>query len=350
MNIKTLNSVIYFGEEGWSFLNKSILKSNYTKLFVLVDSNTNNHCLPYFKSNVNFDFNLIVIKNGEKNKNIDTCNEIWKFLTNNGADRKSLMINLGGGVVTDIGGFTASVFKRGIDFINIPTSLLCMVDASVGGKTGIDFNLIKNQLGVFKEPVFTILDAFFLKTLDERQYKSGYSEMLKHGLIAEEKYFFKISSFIKREHVSHHIKKSLEIKSKIVKKDMNEFGFRKILNFGHTLGHAIETYFLLKDPKNALLHGEAISIGMVLESFLSTKYCGFNETDALLIKKTFSNIFPKIEFDKKSINEILNIVKHDKKNLDNNLNFVLLTKIGNSIWDVNVSEKSVLKSFEYYDS
>ena len=139
-------------------------------------------------------------------------------------------------------------------------------------------------------------------------------------------------------------------KSKIVKKDMNEFGFRKILNFGHTLGHAIETYFLLKDPKNALLHGEAISIGMVLESFLSTKYCGFNETDALLIKKTFSNIFPKIEFDKKSTNEILNIVKHDKKNLNNNLNFVLLTKIGNSIWDVNVSEKSVLKSFEYYDS
>src|SRR5690606_33736054 len=225
-------------------LNQHIDKHNYSKIFVLVDGNTQQYCLPPFLEMLDFTFDvLIVVAPGEEHKNIKTCLKVWEALSEADADRKSLLINLGGGVLTDLGGFVASTFKRGIDFINIPTTLLSMVDASVGGKTGVDLGSLKNQIGVINQPNLVLVFPEFLKTLESRQVTSGYAEMLKHGLIKDAAYW----SSLKLENAfmdASTIQKSIAIKNEVVLQDPMEKGLRKILNFGHTLGHAIESYCL----------------------------------------------------------------------------------------------------------
>ena len=250
-----LNPIIKYGsikEELHSFL----ATNKYTQVFILVDENTLEHCLPLLP---NFDYQIIKIESGERNKNIETCQKIWQNLLNNNADRKALLINLGGGVISDMGGFCASTYKRGIDFINIPTTLLAMVDATIGGKTGIDFGFQKNMIGLFSLAKTVLIDATFLKTLNYRQIKSGKAEMLKHGLIANEQHFTQIiSSAIPNLDL---IKASIAIKQEIVSTDPFEKGIRKSLNFGHTLGHALEAYYLANNLD--ILHGEAIAQGMI---------------------------------------------------------------------------------------
>jgi 3-dehydroquinate synthase len=251
-------------------------ESRYSKLFILVDEKTLEYCYPRLAAHIPAfkDAEIIEIESGENSKNIEVCTQIWATLSDYGADRQSLIINLGGGVIGDMGGFIASVFKRGIGFINIPTTLLSQVDASVGGKVAVDLNHIKNEIGLFSNPSAVFIGTTFLQTLDERQLLSGFAEMIKHALISDEIYWKKIkeADIFDFEKIDPLIETSIHIKNKIVQEDPFEKNNRKALNFGHTIGHAIESYFLLKqNSRKQLLHGEAIAVGMICEAYLSNR-------------------------------------------------------------------------------
>ncbi len=295
-----------------------------------------------------FHFEVLEIESGEINKNIATCMNLWQALSDLDADRKSLVINLGGGVVTDLGGFVASTFKRGVDFINVPTTLLAMVDASVGGKTGVDLGSLKNQIGVINQSEMVLVVTSFLKTLEERQLQSGYAEMLKHGLIQDHPYWETLKSVSTFDGLDNMIHTSVAIKNKIVLEDPTEQGLRKILNFGHTLGHAIESYFLESTAHQTLLHGEAIAIGMILEGFLSHKLSGLSENEMTDIKSTFLSRYEKVVFTEEDIYNILSLLKFDKKNSHGKINFVLLEHIGKPVIDVQIPSNLYLEAFAYY--
>jgi 3-dehydroquinate synthase len=348
MIIETKHSEVLFGSSSWDKLNKLVAQQNFSAVFVLTDSNTNVHCLTHFNAHTSFDFTVLQMEAGEENKQIETCVALWEELSSLGADRKSVLINLGGGVVTDLGGFVACTFKRGIDFINIPTSLLAMVDASVGGKTGIDLGPIKNQVGIIEEPKLVLVDTDFLQTLPEEEYRSGYAEMLKHGLIKEPTYFETLSAFLDKDAILPHIYHSVGVKAQVVREDPYEQGLRKILNFGHTLGHAIESHFLIAAEKKRLLHGEAIAIGMVLEAFLSAKLCGLPMKDAERIKSVFGGIYPKVTFDTETISAVGNMLMHDKKNEAGTVLFALLKNMGVPVWDIEVPNKLIQEAFIFY--
>ncbi len=350
--IQANNYSIIFTESGYENLNNFIEQQNYSTIFILVDSNTNELCLLRFLSFLATDksIEIIEIEAGESKKNINTCVEIWTILTELGGDRKSILINIGGGVITDIGGFVASTFKRGIDFINIPTTLLAMVDASVGGKNGIDLGNLKNQIGIINNPKLVLIDTKYLSTLPQNEMRSGIAEMLKHGLIAEKKYWLhfkdlKQVDFADFDELIHH---SIAIKNYIVMQDPTENGIRKALNFGHTLGHAIESYFLESEDKNNLLHGEAIAVGMILESFISWKKGLIAETEYIEIKNTINAIFDSIVFEEKDIQPILNLLIHDKKNEYGKIQFALLDGIGSIIINQEVENELIIKSFDDY--
>ena len=350
--IKSNNSLIVFGNKGLELLKSLILKNNYSKLFVLVDENTKKNCLSFFLKQLenSFKINILEIKSGEVNKNIETCEYLWNELSNQGADRKSALINLGGGVICDLGGFVASTFKRGISFYNVPTTLLSMVDASVGGKTGIDFGLLKNQIGVFNEPKMVLIFSKWLKTLDKRQILSGFAEMLKHGLILDKIYWDKLSSLktVDINNLDKMIYNSVVFKNSIVLKDLKEKNIRKVLNFGHTLGHAVESSYL--GSKRELLHGEAIAIGMILESFLSYKILRLSYRDLISITKTIIYFFKKIKIDNSKIIEIINLLKHDKKTVEGKINFVLLNGISDTKIDVLVDKSLINDAFKFYNN
>jgi 3-dehydroquinate synthase len=323
---------IYFSETGYEALNEMLLAEKYSSIFVLVDSHSNEYCLSHFLPYLATDIPIEIIEfeSGESSKNITTCVQIWEALTELGADRKSLMINLGGGVVTDLGGFIASTFKRGIDFIHIPTTLLAMVDASIGGKNGIDLGHLKNQIGVINVPKLIIVDAQYLETLPKHEMRSGLAEMLKHGLIYDRDYWSQFLDLSSLDFADFDllIYRSIEIKNAIVMQDPTENGIRKALNFGHTLGHAIESYFLNNEEKKSLLHGEAIAAGMVLESFISWQKKFINELEYLEIKATISNVFDRITFEDADLDPIQELLIHDKKNEYGTIQFALLESIG----------------------
>ncbi|WP_339627106.1 3-dehydroquinate synthase [uncultured Maribacter sp.] len=341
---------VHFNENAFKALNAHLAKKAYSIVFILVDENTHELCLPQFMAEINGDyqFEIIEIESGEVNKNIETCVGVWEALSEIGADRKSILINLGGGVLTDLGGFVASTFKRGIDFINVPTTLLSMVDASVGGKTGIDLGSLKNQIGVINQPVMVLVVPDFLDTLDNRQIKSGFSEMLKHGLIQDRLYWETLKQAESLEDMKKHILTSIQIKNKVVLQDPTERNIRKILNFGHTLGHAIESYFLENDSKETLLHGEAIAIGMILEGYLSNKLTNLPLADLEDIKTTFLSRYEKIEFLEEDFDNILKLMKYDKKNSHGKVNFVLLKEVGNPIFDIEIPIELFTEAFAYY--
>ena len=344
---------ITFGKSAFSKLPNHFSKKKYSSVFILVDNNTNKYCLPDFIAKTGFEnAEILKMQAGEENKNLQTCENLWKNLSNKGADRNSVLINLGGGVVTDLGGFVASTFKRGIDFYNIPTTLLAMVDASVGGKTGIDLGSLKNQIGIIEEPKQVIIDPIWLKTLSNQEIVSGFAEMLKHGIISNNKYWQTLKELpdLKISTLKEFIKPSIKIKKEVVLKDPKEKKLRKILNFGHTLGHAIESYFLINPNKNKLLHGEAIAIGMILESYLSIHCSGLNFEIARDIKTTFFKYFKKIELSTDDKKEIVKLLRHDKKNIGNKINFVLLNSIGNPKIDVEVPQELFEDAFNFYSS
>ncbi len=351
--MKPINSAghsIYF-ESGLSPLKDIIDQNKYSKIFVFVDTNTSALCIPIFREFMDNleNFDIIETDPGEENKNIDFCIGIWKTLLDFGADRKCLMINLGGGVITDMGGFIASTYKRGIDFINIPTTLLSQVDASVGGKTGIDIDSVKNMVGTFSLPKAVFIEHTFLTTLSKRELLSGFAEMIKHGLIADKAYYQALKLNEYQDVTAANIYRSVQLKNEVVTEDPLEKGLRKILNFGHTIGHAVESYALLND-KQPLTHGEAIAIGMICEAFLSVKYCDLKTEELDDISKYILSIYPKYTITAKSFKKLITLMHSDKKNEDGQIMFSLLEKIGACAFNCRVTEADILNSLTYYNS
>ena len=353
-SILSNNYYVNFKEDAYRKLNSFIFSSKPSTIFILVDENTNEKCLPILLEELKIQqsIEIVEIKSGEENKNLDTCSQVWNTLTDLGADRKSLLINLGGGVITDLGGFVASAFKRGISFINIPTTLLSMVDASVGGKTGVDLGVLKNQIGLFSDPEMVLIDPRYLKTISERELRSGLAEIIKYGLTYDKNLWNEINNFkeININNISTLIHRSIEIKNEVVTKDPKENGLRKILNFGHTLGHAIESYFLESKNKENLTHGEAIVVGMITEAYISEELLGFPLNEVHIIKKTLLKIYGKIPMSKADHKGITTLLIHDKKNVGGKVNFVLLNAFESFELDCEVEKELVIDALDYYMS
>jgi 3-dehydroquinate synthase len=345
---------IIFNNSPLEKLNAFVQKNDFSSVFVLVDENTKEFCLNYFSKEVPFDFEAITIQSGETYKNIHTCLKVWEELSEKGADRKSLLINLGGGVVTDTGGFIASCFRRGIAFVHVPTTLLAMVDAALGGKNGVDLNNLKNQIGIINLPALVLVDENFLKTLPENEIRSGFAEMIKHGMIDIEKssYFEECMSIknFESSRISNLIEGSIHIKMRTVNEDMDESGSRKILNYGHTLGHAIESYRMGLDTDHHLLHGEAIAIGLVLETYISHKMYDFPLKDLNILKTFISEKYTSQDFSREEQKKIIELMKYDKKNEKDNVNFVLLEGIGSPRLNCQVEEQLIYEAFDFYQS
>lgn len=342
----------FYSEQGYNQLTTLINQKSYSKVFVVTDTNTNEYCSPIFLPElaINSPIELIEIEAGEENKTIDTCVQLWNVLNELGGDRKSLLIALGGGVITDIGGFVASVYKRGIDYVNVPTSLLGMVDAAIGGKNGVDLGKAKNQIGTINPAQMVLVDFRFLDTLPPVQFRSGYAEMLKHGLIQDKAYWEVLRNYtaLDTNQIDELIKISIDIKHQIIQQDPTEEGIRKALNFGHTLGHAIESYFLADSQKNTLLHGEAIAVGMILESYISYQKGYISQNDYQQIKETLKNIYSFVAFEKSDIDQIIALTAFDKKNEGGNVYFVLLDTLGNVCINQQVAPELIYQAFDDY--
>ena len=331
---------------------EKINSDKFSSTFVLVDENTEKFCLELFikKSGIK-SFNKIIISSGEENKNIDTCISIWGQLNSFKADRKSLLINLGGGVLTDIGGFAASTYLRGIEFINIPTTLLGMVDAAHGGKTGIDFKQLKNQIGVFNEPLEVLLDDEYLKTLSKEEFINGYAEVVKHSLLTD-KPDLTFNSLVKLDlfkDSDYIINSYSSVKNEIVESDKYESSIRKILNLGHTIGHAVESYSYISDKVVDLKHGQAIVIGIITELYISHKKFNFPLKDVVTVKEHLKNYFSLIQLEEDDILNIYDLMVYDKKNEGSKINFVLLKEIGKPVIDQIVNKDLFIESFEFYN-
>jgi 3-dehydroquinate synthase len=346
------NYYVNFNEDSYLKLNAYLASNIPSKIFILVDENTNQHCLPILLGalETTSEIEIIEIEAGEEHKNLDTCTGVWHALTELGADRKSLLINLGGGVITDLGGFVASCFKRGIIFINIPTTLLSMVDASVGGKTGVDLGVLKNQIGLFSDPEMVLIDPTYLETVTEREIRSGLAEIIKYGLTYDIKLWDDIKVFneLSVSNLSTLIHRSIEIKNEVVTEDPKEHGLRKILNYGHTLGHAIESYFLESENKEKLTHGEAIAIGMITEAFLSEKLLNFPIDKLADIKSILLNIYGKVAIETKDYEAIIELLIHDKKNISGQVNFVLLSDYEKFKFNCKVEKNLIIEALDYY--
>ncbi len=346
------NSPIHFGISAYTVLADYLKQSNYSTIFILTDTNTVEFCLPHFLRHLATDIpiEVVEIEAGEEHKNIETSVGIWETLSELGADRKSVMITLGGGVITDIGGFTASTFKRGIDYINIPTSLLAMVDASVGGKTGIDLGGLKNEIGTFTLPKMVVIDGLYLDTLPQLEMQSGFAEMFKHGLIADYSYWKELIDMeqLSMDDLERLIHRSVTIKNEMVLNDLTEKKTRKCLNFGHTLGHAIETYHLSEHKKKTVKHGFAVAAGMVLEAYLSYKKGLISFDFYHEIKTTLLGFYGKLDFSAEDIEVCLSLLKHDKKNENGKVLFSLLKNKGESAYNQEVETDWITEAFTDY--
>ena len=342
--------MITFLNEDFSALNVFLDQLQPSKIYFLVDENTHEYCLPILLGNLEttLPFEIIEIEAGEDLKTIETATQLWDILSEFQADRKSIIINLGGGVITDLGGFIASTYKRGIKFINIPTTLLGICDASIGGKTGIDHAFLKNVIGTFAEPEQIFVYPEFLKTLPFEELRSGFAEMLKHGLIADEKHWNDLTSIenLSPESISPYIETSMKIKEKVVLEDFKEQHIRKTLNFGHTIGHALESLFL--KAGKPIPHGEAVVLGMICETHLSYLNQLIPAETSEGIIKNLQRFYPYISISEFKNDEILSLMKNDKKNSAGNINFSLLTAPGECNFDFSVSEEQILESLHFY--
>lgn len=330
----------------------TLLKTlNYDGLFVLTDRNTQRLCLPLIESISEIQLaKKITIPNGDNNKNITFLSEIWKFLTENNATRKSLLVNLGGGMITDIGGFAASTFKRGISFINIPTTLLGAVDAAVGGKTGINANGLKNEIGAFSPAVAVLISSDFFKTLDSINLLSGYAEMLKHALLNTSEMVNEILCFnINKpdyQELNDLLFKSILVKERIVEKDPKEQGFRRALNLGHTFGHAFES--LSHETRKLVPHGYAIAWGIICELYLSFILLGFDKECLMQITYFIKKNYGKFYFDCSHYQRLYEFMQHDKKSESGNINFTLLKSIGEIVINQVTTSEEISKALDFY--
>lgn len=324
---------------------------DYAGWVVITDDNTRNLCLPLLEEYLDHP-NVVYItcSPGEINKHLDTCRKLWVELFAGGVGRRWCAICLGGGVLEDMGGFVASTYKRGIDFLQIPTTLLSQVDSSVGGKLGVDFNGLKNSIGLFADPIGVWIDPRFLKTLPDREIRSGYAEIIKHALIADEKQWSFIQGIDKLTEVEWQdlISLSVDIKRKVVLEDPFEKGIRKSLNFGHTIGHAIESYWLESDLR--LFHGEAIAAGMIMESWLSTQLAGLSWKEYQEIESYFIAMYGQQQIPEEAFPALLAIMQQDKKNDDSRINFTLLQKPGEAVINVTVDSGMIIDAMRFYNA
>jgi 3-dehydroquinate synthase len=326
-------------------LSKAITDVKADRIFVLTDENTQQFCLPVVKGfNCLQDIQEICIPAGDMNKTLESVVHVWNELQRLGATRHSLLINLGGGMVTDLGGFAASTFKRGIHLINIPTTLLAMVDASVGGKTGFNFGGLKNEIGVFRNASAVILDTIFLKTMDEENILSGYAEMLKHGLISTEQHWAELMQF-EQGRLNELLGKSVEVKQQIVLEDPTEQGIRKALNLGHTVGHAFESLALQRKP---VLHGYAVAWGLVCELYLSTVKTGFPVEKMRQTIRFIFDHYGRMPITCDDYPTLLELMTHDKKNTGRHINFTLLGGIGDIRINQTASKEEIEEALDFY--
>lgn len=323
----------------------AISECEHDKVFVLTDETTKDKCWSKINTFLAMkDANVITIRPNDTHKTLDTLAEVWLALSNQGATRHSCLINLGGGMVTDLGGFAASTFKRGIDFINIPTTLLAMVDASVGGKTGINFGGLKNEIGAFADSRFVIVNTQFLDTLDHENICSGYAEMLKHGLISNERMWAELVGFDLAnpdlKQLQGMVADSIKVKERIVQADPHEHGIRKALNLGHTIGHAFESMAMKQG--HPILHGYAVAYGMVCELYMSARKTGF-PTDRLhqTVRFILDN-YGRFGFTCDDYPTLLELMRHDKKNVAGTINFTLLGNIG----DIRINQTATKEEIE----
>ncbi len=329
----------------------AISECEHDRIFVLTDETTQQLCWPKIK---NFkalkDSTPIIIKATDTHKNLDTLSQVWQALSNGGATRHSLMINLGGGMVTDLGGFAASTFKRGIDFINIPTTLLAMVDASVGGKTGINFGGLKNEIGVFSDSRFVIINTQFLDTLDHDNICSGYAEMLKHGLISDERTWAELVTFDldtpDLSQLQRMVAESIKVKERIVEDDPHEHGIRKALNLGHTMGHAFESFAMRRGTP--ILHGYAVAYGLISELYMSARKTAF-PTDRMhqtvrFIRENYGTL--NITCD--DYPTLIELMHHDKKNTSGIINFTLLGNVGDIRINQTANEEEIKEALDFF--
>lgn len=324
----------------------------YDKLFVLTDEQTHQHCLPILEKAFQGTkaITYIQIKHSDLNKTLESLAHVWSELSNNGASRSSLLINLGGGMVTDLGGFAASTFKRGIRYINIPTTLLSMVDAAIGGKTGINFNGLKNEVGVFNPASAVLLDTDFLQTLDHENLTSGYAEMLKHGLISKESHWAELLLFNLQQPNFTVLKKlvaeSVQVKEQIVAEDPYEHGIRKALNLGHTVGHAFESLsFELGAP---VLHGYAVAWGIVCELYLSAIKTNFPQEKMRQTIQFIAENWGCFPLHCKQYDRLYELMTHDKKNTSGIINFTLLSNIGEIELNQTATKEEINQMFDFY--
>lgn len=343
--MECFGSPIELGRIAKSF--PSYLKG-YDKIFILTDSNTLKYCLPAtIKVLKETTVRVMSVDAGEVSKSLETCNYLWERLSEEGATRSSLLVNLGGGVITDLGGMVASLYMRGIDFIHIPTSLLAMTDAAIGGKTGINFLHLKNYLGTFSPAKAILVDPIFLKTLPRREYLSGLAESIKHGLIASPALFEHIELQGGATSVNEQfLIQSLQVKVDIVSSDPLEKNVRKKLNFGHTIGHALESLAMAED--DPLTHGEAVAIGMLLEAYLSRRVKGLSEGNLNRIKEVIMKVYCKRDLSFATAASLNKFIAGDKKNSSRGVGFTLLEAIGRAHTDIPVSAGMVSEALDYY--
>lgn len=341
---------IHAGGGALAILNSFLSESSYLskRKFILCDENTMNHCVPPLLANVNSlkEAHIIEVEPGENSKNLETCRAIWESLAEQGAGRDSVLINVGGGMVCDLGGFCAGTYMRGIPYINVPTTLLAQADAAFGGKTGVDLGELKNMVGLFNPPASVFSFPGFLSTLEQNELNAGFAEVIKHALIADKNYWttIKSSSPLSQDYDSV-IPNSVKIKMTIVTSDPSEEGRRKLLNFGHTAGHAIESWYLKNEEP--VLHGNAVAAGILVESFLSHKKDLLKKSELNDITRYIAEHYGESLPSSFNVAEVVQLMSYDKKNMNGNINFTVLNGIGNAVYDRNFETTEILEALEY---
>lgn len=350
-----LNDYDIVVSEGLEGLEAWLAPQAFSALFVLTDAETSAHCLPVFrKACPGLEFTEICVPAGEAHKNLATCEFIWKHLLDHRADRNAALINLGGGVIGDMGGFAASCYKRGIAFVNLPTTVLAQVDASIGGKLGVDFRFGKNLIGLFRNPARVHIATAFHATLSDRQYRNGFAEVFKHALIADAGQWAYYSGLddLRGAGTPENLYRSLLIKKQIVEADPLERNVRKNLNFGHTIGHALETLALEASEKGegpALLHGEAVAMGMIMESYLAHFKLGLDMADVNAIAATLTRHFGHYTLHAHSADTLWAFMAYDKKNLGNRVMAALIEAIGRAVPEVEIHRGDIDTALDFYN-
>ena len=342
-----LNYPIHIGPDAPLALGKAMEELGPSAVLVIADDNTFLSCYPRLRQHLP-EHEIEVIRSGEQHKHLQTCEQIWARMTALSLDRKAVVVNLGGGVIGDLGGFVASTYKRGIRFVQVPTTLLSQVDASVGGKLGVDFRGFKNHIGVFADPQGVYIDPAFLETLSDRELYSGFAEVIKHHLIADQEGWLRLQQIedLRKENLAAMIEHSVAIKSHIVEKDPFEQGARKSLNFGHTFGHALESEWL--ERSSPFLHGEAIAAGMVMEAYMSLRRGLIYPKDYREIKQLIDRFYPEIPIHSADNESLLSRMGNDKKNEHGATLCTLLDGIGLFMVNAALSREEILDTFQHY--